>query len=381
MNRCKILFLCPLVLGACGELIGLESKVFREPDSKQPSSLAGAGGVGSANDSTGVVGLGGAGASGTGSGTEGPSDGCVQENANPGESLPSCQGLAPTCLGGPAGHCALDEIVGGTFLQGRKQEEVELEEGVDPFPPRYATVSDFYLSRFEVTVARYRRFADAYESWRGAGNPKDGDGAHPSIPGSGWSSSWRADAPELWTILPDSLPTSSCDGDNTLQVGNDDQPINCLSWYEAFAFCIWDGGRLPTEAEWEYAAAGGELRRDYPWGFTTPVQGETTNYAYGDDRYPVGLLPVDALPEGASFFGPFAMGGNVGEWVRDASASYGGDCTDCLFLGDDHFADARIGRVMGTLFLDPLLLATYQRDGWSPASFHPQMGVRCAYDL
>ena len=46
--------------------------------------------------------------------------------------------------------------------------------------------------------------------------------------------------------------------------------MNCVNWFEAYAFCIWDGGFLPSDTEWEYAAAGGSLQREYPWGSTAP---------------------------------------------------------------------------------------------------------------
>jgi hypothetical protein len=51
---------------------------------------------------------------------------------------------------------------------------------------------------------------------------------------------------------------------------NENLPMNCVPWYKAFAFCVWDGGRLPTEAEWNYAATGGNEQRKYPWGSTAP---------------------------------------------------------------------------------------------------------------
>ena len=47
---------------------------------------------------------------------------------------------------------------------------------------------------------------------------------------------------------------------------NDNLPVSCVSWTEAYAFCIWDGGFLPSDAEWGYAAAGGSAQREFPWG-------------------------------------------------------------------------------------------------------------------
>jgi|SRR5580704_4705762 sulfatase modifying factor 1 len=52
--------------------------------------------------------------------------------------------------------------------------------------------------------------------------------------------------------------------------GSENLPINCVDWAEAYAFCIWDGGFLPSDAEWEYAAAGGSEQREYPWGSALP---------------------------------------------------------------------------------------------------------------
>ena len=63
-------------------------------------------------------------------------------------------------------------------------------------------------------------------------------------------------------------------------------PINCVTWQEAYAFCIWDGGLLPSESEWEYAAYGGSQQREYPWGTADP--GTDNQYAIYGEYYPSG---------------------------------------------------------------------------------------------
>jgi formylglycine-generating enzyme len=119
------------------------------------------------------------------------------------------------------------------------------------------------------------------------------------------------------------------------------RPINCVTWYEAFAFCAWDGGRLPTEAERYYAAAGGSEARYYPWlspptdatiserhpAYDCTADGSRAGECAGAD-----LLPVGMRPAGNGKWGRADLGGNVWEWVLDVFADYGTPCADCAAL-------------------------------------------------
>jgi len=189
-------------------------------------------------------------------------------------------------------------------------------------PAHPVTVSGFGLDKYEVTVGRYRKFVEQYDAWRASGHPTEGAGAHSNIAGSGWRSEWSAELPATapglvvgrdmttWTDLP---------GDQ------DTLPINNLEGYEAMAFCIWDGGYLPTEAEWEYAAAGGSEERLYPWGgmpadptlasFDSNADGDTSTHVMAD------IPPVGHYPAGAGRWGHLDLAGGMEEWVRDSYTS------------------------------------------------------------
>ena len=109
------------------------------------------------------------------------------------------------------------------------------------------------------------------------------------------------------------------EGDEVTYVPRDGHggfPANNVSWYGADAYCRWLGKRLPSEAEWEKAARGDD-KRIYPWGDEPP---SARRARYGTDWHRDGfdaMVPVDALPEGVSFYGVYNMAGNVWEWTAD----------------------------------------------------------------
>ncbi|NIM92235.1 MAG: SUMF1/EgtB/PvdO family nonheme iron enzyme [Anaerolineales bacterium] len=109
-------------------------------------------------------------------------------------------------------------------------------------------------------------------------------------------------------------PPTDCDwGDPTYgDESKEDHPVVCLSWDEARAYCEWVGGTLPTEAQWEKAARGTDLR-EYPWGDTFDTALCNTDESAIGETTPVGFYS----PIGDSPYGLVDMAGNVWEWVID----------------------------------------------------------------
>jgi sulfatase modifying factor 1 len=222
----------------------------------------------------------------------------------------SCE-REPLCGAERVSCCEARAVPGGTFAL-RNGSDVEFETTVE------RTVSPFAMDRFEVTYGRFRQFASAYSR---ANLPSDGDGAVAHSPHSGWQAAWndnRKFMPSSHESLEEGLRACGQPTEN-LVLEQLQLPVRCVNWYLAFAFCIWDGGRLPTEAEWTFAAEGGDERRTYPW--STPeheaeIGPEDAHYSDLDTSRaaPAG---VGLHPAGASRFGHEDLAGNVWEWVAD----------------------------------------------------------------
>lgn len=290
---------------------------------------------------------------------------------------PSCEGLDPICAGSDC--CEAREVAGGTFPMGRSADGTDaFAEGfADEQPEHDVTLSTFGLDRFEVTVGRMRRFVDQYDGTA----PAAGAGAHPLIEGTGWQSAWDAELPEsrdaLINMLVDPEIAPFCNWTSTPQ-GNEAAPINCVSWYVAFAFCAWDGGRLPTEAEWEYAAAGGDENRLYPWGPDEPSE-TLANFGGRDALVNVA---VGTTPMGAGRYGHDDLAGSMFEWVYDAwsdvwYATGGSGCTDCANTND---GEGRSGYRGGSWTNQASGIRAAVRNNFRRGNTNSNIGFRCARD-
>jgi formylglycine-generating enzyme required for sulfatase activity/serine/threonine protein kinase len=149
-----------------------------------------------------------------------------------------------------------------------------------------------------------------------------------------------------------------------------EHPVNCVTWAEAEGFCAWARGRLPSEDEWEYAAAGGREGRvnPYPWGAAlSPLQ---ANARGDEDGYPF-TAPGGRFPHGASEFNVLDMAGNVAEWT--ASLYSPPRPMKGVTIPDD------LGRVTrgGSYVSELRELRTSVRGRADPGLRAPTLGFRC----
>jgi formylglycine-generating enzyme required for sulfatase activity len=255
-----------------------------------------------------------------------------------------------------------------------------------------ATVTSFRLDKYDVTVGRFRQFVAAWND--GAGyTPPPGSGKHSHLNGGrGLENVAASGSYETGWLVADNAklaPTvanlTSCGYDEWTDTSgpHELQPMSCVNWYEAYAFCIWDGGFLPSEAEWEYAAAGGSEQRAYPWGDEPPGAGN--DYAIYNCQYPDGgqscsdtsnIAPVGTAALGQGLWGQLDLVGNMNQWNLDWwSSPYGDPCRDCANLSETSQRVLR-GGYFGANAAS-YLVPPY-RDFDDPADRYFGIGFRCA---
>ncbi|WP_437527280.1 SUMF1/EgtB/PvdO family nonheme iron enzyme [Sorangium sp. So ce726] len=339
---------------------------------------AGGGGAGGDEPGDTAVGGGGAGDGAAGGGGSGAGAGAPAGPRSCGSG-----GLAKEPLCGPEGISCCDSrlVPGGTF--NRHFDGVNYID--DSYP---ATVSSFLLDTYEVTVGRFRAFVEAGQGTR-ASAPEEGAGQHPEVPGSGWSADWNHWFEEDTAALKEAVLRCYADPEVstwTDEVGpNEDLPMNCITWAEAFAFCVWDGGRLPTITELNYAASGGDEHRVYPWG--QGIDPSRASYGCIADGSPAqecalsDILPVGSRPAGAGRWGQQDLSGGMEEFTRDWSGTLSVTlpvpCVDCIILerpSEGFYLQTHGGNYReGELVLQAASQGIYRSPGrysWS--------GVRCA---
>ena len=193
------------------------------------------------------------------------------------------------------------KVPAGDFLMGNPGLSVYLDE--------------YWVYETEVTVVQYRDFLNSSD-W-----PQD----------EYWKD-WVEDRPNLHMYYS---------GEWWVDEGYEDYPVVDITWADARAYCQWAGGDLPTEAQWEKAARGEDLR-NYPWGMSS----WTGSFAFAnicgtncleEIEVPMGIddgyataAPVGSYPEGASPYGALDMFGNVAEWTLDWYAANDFDQIDLV---------------------------------------------------
>ncbi len=270
--------------------------------------------------------------------------------------------------------CGMVTFTGGTFTQG------EAAPAYYAAPVQTSTVGNFAIDAYEVTVSRFRAFWAQRSTTAAPAVLRASPIAYRGNPALAWGAAAH-----------DPLPFSSDNNWSATDATVTAHPMNGVDYWLSQEFCVWDGGRLPTEAEWEYAARGSAVSglvagRVYPWGNPDPVGSSTVacdraqfNYCAGADG-----RRTRRVGSFAATAGLFDMAGNVWEWTAD---NYG-DYPSCRMSSTNPLCNnsaigdrvIRGGSWGGTWLIDAALLRAASRSSVAPAYRYNFLGFRCARD-
>jgi formylglycine-generating enzyme required for sulfatase activity len=233
------------------------------------------------------------------------------------------------------GSSGMKWIPGGEFTMGSVDASLPRNER----PAHKVLIDGFWIDETEVTNAAFGKFVDAtgyvttaekkpdweeMKKFVRPGTPQPPD--ERLVPGSMVFSPPatavpRDDATRWWKYVPGAC-WKHPEGPESDLAKKWDHPVVHVSWDDAVAYAKWAGKRLPTEAEWEFAARGGLEGKRYPWGDNAPTQNDLTNIWQGEFPHQnterdghARTAPVKSFP--ANGYGLYDTAGNVWEWCSD----------------------------------------------------------------